>query len=316
MDSNGDAESETGASRSSARVPYADAPQRVRGSNAMALATTTQATTSPRHDGLISMPAWTPGTIILDLPNELLRDIFLGVDEAFSCTLWSLSLTCKQFRAIVEEHCEPEYNLRGIELDNSLELLQQLIDRPHLKHSIRVLNVQYRQAFGSTETLVETKALATRLGVHKSYHQLSRIRHNESDRSSNTAAALLAACLPNLETWHVGMPNQGPADFDHIIGCLILGGQPFGRLRNLTICNSSSVKNSYCESVSHTLCELPSLMKLKIQGIYFGGAILPAKSRSRLYWNTLTSTSFRETSTDGEEKDSSHWKVLNIFASI
>ncbi|KAF1923463.1 uncharacterized protein M421DRAFT_9692 [Didymella exigua CBS 183.55] len=56
-------------------------------------------------------PVWASGTAIMDLPTEILREIFNAVDSEFSKTLCSFSLTCRHFHGIVEEYCEPEYNL-------------------------------------------------------------------------------------------------------------------------------------------------------------------------------------------------------------
>jgi hypothetical protein len=79
------------------------------------------------RDVTLSAPVWTPDSAITDLPNEILRDMFLAIDGRFSKTLYSLSLTCKRFRDVVKGGCEPEYNLRGKRIDDPFALMERLI---------------------------------------------------------------------------------------------------------------------------------------------------------------------------------------------
>ncbi|KAF3032359.1 hypothetical protein E8E12_003877 [Didymella heteroderae] len=198
MHSNGDAKPKSGTSYSSPPSPIGHQEQFMPADNRAATATTTK---TPKTVNIAAaLPTWTPNTGIIDLPNEILRDIFLSVDEAFSCTLWSLSLTCKHFRAIVEEHCEPEYNLRGKKLENPVELLELLCDRPHLRNSIRVANIQYQHDFVTCGTPADTLALVNRLGLAAVYEELLDFTGEEGQIDS--AAALLVVSLPKLETFH------------------------------------------------------------------------------------------------------------------
>lgn len=243
-------------------------------------ATSVEAVTSPHRDDTASVPIWTPSTTIIDLPNEILRDIFLAIDGEFSKSLYSLSLTCKHFRAIVEEHCKPEYNLRGKELDHALELLEQLIDRPSFKRSIRVLNLQYQHAFLPTETSAETLTLANRLGLAALQKELWEF--DWDDDPSNMAAALLAASVPNLETCHVSMPQEGTGAFDHLVQYLTMVDRPFESLRNLILTNTANTAVSFQEDVFHTICALPALVRLQIRGLSFDGWSHARPSSERL----------------------------------
>ncbi|KAJ4367752.1 hypothetical protein N0V86_009874 [Didymella sp. IMI 355093] len=108
---------------------------------------------------------WTPATTIIDMPNELLRDIFFAIDGEFSKTLYSLELTCKRFCAIVEEHCEPEYNLRGKLIEDPYELMERIKAQPRLRTLIRVARMEYNYASFAQYTADEVATLVTSLGL-------------------------------------------------------------------------------------------------------------------------------------------------------
>lgn len=133
-----------------------------------------------------------------------------------------------------------------------------------------MLHLQYKHAFLPIQTPAETLTLANRLGLAKLYKEL--LGFEWGGDTSDMAAALLAASLPNMETCHVGMFQEGIGAFDHLIQYLTLCGKSLERLRNLTLANSNSdIYDPYSEDAFHHLCALPSLVRLHIQGIYFDG---------------------------------------------
>ncbi|KZM20177.1 hypothetical protein ST47_g8665 [Ascochyta rabiei] len=98
------------------------------------------------------------------MPNEFLCEIILSIHGEFSKTLRSLCLTCKHFRNVVEEHREPEYNLRGKWNDDLYAMTERLRDQPRLKHLIRVICMVYDFAIHTKYTEEEVNNLVTPLG--------------------------------------------------------------------------------------------------------------------------------------------------------
>lgn len=114
-------------------------------------------------ESLAAAPPWTPNTSLLDMPNEILRQILLAIDEKFSRTLWSVCLTCKQLRAIVEEFCEPEYNVRGTIIKDPFALMQRILAQPSLRYNIRAARMEFNYETQHTEG--EVDILITSLGL-------------------------------------------------------------------------------------------------------------------------------------------------------
>lgn len=230
-------------------------------------------------------PVWTPSTTIMDMPNEILRDIFLSIDGEFSRTLWSLALTCRHFRNIVEEHCEPEYNLRGKHVEDIYDLLEQLRNRPSLKGLIRVARMNYEHASYATRTEAEILPLLHSLGLDMLHDGTEY--YDSDERPSNTAPALLAASLSEIESLDFRLSTIDSARFDNLsplIALLLhcfndylphdsLSSHDFKKLRNLTLSNTDDNKPPiYHEDVFQCICALPSLRKLEVFGIYFVGS--------------------------------------------
>lgn len=154
------------------------------------------ATTSPMAVGPSNTPQ--PNKNIMDLPPELLREIFISIDGQFSKTLWGLSLTCQLFRNVVEEYCEPEYNMRGNKIGDPYALLEQLRDRPHFRELIRVLRVDHDCIRRPELTFEYLESLHTSLGIDgarpTSVAEWPGIKTGE-----HVGPLWLAASLPNVE---------------------------------------------------------------------------------------------------------------------
>lgn len=146
-----------------------------------------------------TVPPWTPATSIKDMPNEVLREILISVDGEFSRTLWSLCLTCRHFRNIVEEHCEPEYNLRGKFIEDPFAMMEQLRDRPHLRRLLRSVRIKYNEPQHRDYTEKETLPLLTHLGL-ESYRDIMSRERGHILQPSNGGPVWLVASLPNIET--------------------------------------------------------------------------------------------------------------------
>ncbi|KAJ4315448.1 hypothetical protein N0V94_005950 [Neodidymelliopsis sp. IMI 364377] len=108
---------------------------------------------------------WAPDTGLIDMPIEILREIFISIDGEFSKTLWSLCLTCKLFRNIVEAHCEPEYNVRGKYIEDPYALMEQIKARPQLRTLIRVACMERDFVKFTKHTEEDVRALVSALNL-------------------------------------------------------------------------------------------------------------------------------------------------------
>lgn len=143
--------------------------------------------------------AWTPSTTIMDMPNEILRGIFLSIDGEFSRTLWSLALTCRHLRNIVEEHCEPEYNIRGRWIEDPFVLMERFKAQPYLRNVIRVARMTDNHAEHSEFTEEELQAFASSLGL-EALHTGYWTEWGELLNRNEDGPTWLAALLPRIET--------------------------------------------------------------------------------------------------------------------
>jgi hypothetical protein len=145
---------------------------------------------------LATAPPWTPNTSLLDMPNEVLREILLAVDEKFSRTLWSVCLTCKQLRAIVEEFCEPEYNVRGTIIEDPFALMERILAQPSLRYNIRAARMEFN--YDTKHTEEEVDVLITSLGLDSLKNALWNSYAHGPTRDDE-GLVWLAALLPRLE---------------------------------------------------------------------------------------------------------------------
>lgn len=106
-------------------------------------------------------PCWTAATSLMDMPNEILCQIILTAGEDFPKTWWSLSLSCKHLHAIVEEHCGPEYNLRGRLIEDPFAAMEQIRARSSLRNVIRVVRMRNDYAEHVKHTQEEVDELIT-----------------------------------------------------------------------------------------------------------------------------------------------------------
>jgi hypothetical protein len=193
---------------------------------------------------------WTPATTIMDMPNELLRDIFIAIDGEFSKTLYSLELTCKHFRAIVEEHCEPEYNLRGKWIEDPYALMERIKAQPRLRTLIRVARMEYNYASFTHYTADEVATLVTSLGLDRYGDKMKEI-WGDSLAKDNGGPLWLCLLLGRIETIELATRTTTPRVVNIPLVRLLhdrycsddLQTRQFEHLRNLTLaypgCRSS-----------------------------------------------------------------------------
>lgn len=145
----------------------------------------------------------TPRTIIMGLPSKILREILVSVDGEYSKTLWSLCLTCKHFRNNVEKHGEPEYNLRGKQIEDTFEISVQMRDQPHLRKLMRSVRLNLGSAAHSTCAKEEMLALASSLGLKYQptalfsgeAHWLTTVQRQSGSRLHYRMSNLWSSCL-------------------------------------------------------------------------------------------------------------------------
>ncbi|OSS51136.1 hypothetical protein B5807_04563 [Epicoccum nigrum] len=140
------------------------------------------------------------------MPSEVLRQILLAIDGEFSKTLWSVCLTCKQLRAIVEEYCEPKYNVRGTIIKDPFALMERILAQPSLRFNIRAARIEFNYDTKHTE---EVGTLITSLGLEPLRIALINDWIYESLRDGE-GLVWLAALLPRLEIIEVSSttPNS------------------------------------------------------------------------------------------------------------
>ncbi|KAJ4338607.1 hypothetical protein N0V95_008008 [Ascochyta clinopodiicola] len=219
------------------------------------------------------------GIGILDMPNEILCEIFITIDGEFSKTLWSLSLTCKHFRNVVEEHCEPEYNLRGKWIDDPYAMMERLRDQPRLKHLVRVIRVDYNFATHTNYTEEDVDELVTSLGLDSFDAGMIQC-WGEILSCDNGGPVWLALLLPKVETIELStLTDSSRHCWVPIIDVLhdpadgnFLCSHGFHKLRNLTLFYPpwhSRIAHSQLnyQSSSIGVLELPSLKTLKLDNI-------------------------------------------------
>lgn len=217
---------------------------------------------------------WTHANTILEMPNEILREIFINIDGEFSKTLWSLCLTCKHFHNIVEEYCEPEYNIRGKWIGDPYAFMEQLRDYPHLRTIIRVARMDYFFADHLPYTEEEVTALVRSLGLEDLGPRMLE-NWNISLSAGNGAPIWLVALLPCIETVELSTDQGGwPWTRVPLITLLqdlhdgdYLKLHPFASLRNVSL----HYPVSHGEDLIYdSMLALPSLRKLSVRNVDFG----------------------------------------------
>ncbi|KAF1963799.1 hypothetical protein CC80DRAFT_498914 [Byssothecium circinans] len=136
--------------------------------------------------------------MLVDLPTELLRDIFIRASPGFASTLRALMLTCKRFHHIVEEHLYPEYNLRTA--DNQYELLTDFVRRPHLRPLVRSLDIKqdaYPERRPRSQN--EVTELMAQTPLPQDYSVLGSLSKDLERDSNDAVPALLVTLLPRIE---------------------------------------------------------------------------------------------------------------------
>lgn len=164
------------------------------------MATTTQA----------AAPLWTPNTSIINMPNEVLREIFLSINGEFSRTLYSLSLTCKHFRNIVEEHCEPEYNLRGKWIEDPYPLMERIWAHPYLRRVLRVLRMEYNFMEFTKHTEERVQALVSSMGLIWTGDEEFTDFCDDGLGAHNGGPIWLCLLLPKVETIELSTKTANP----------------------------------------------------------------------------------------------------------
>ena len=225
-----------------------------------------------------TVPPWTPATSIMDMPIEVLREILISVDGEFSRTLWSLCLTCRHFRNIVEEHCEPEYNLRGKFIEDPFAMMEQLRDRPHLRRLLRSVRIEYNEPQHRDYTEKETLPLLTHLGL-ESYRDIMSREWGDILQPSNGGPVWLVASLPNIETIEL-------VTCDHYVPMMTLlqdfgvdnrlKSHGFQKLRNLDL-----TTHDYHEEIYLPVLNLPSLRTVQLSNGGFADDVIDDR-----HWGT------------------------------
>lgn len=224
-------------------------------------------------------PPRTPDISLLDMPNEILRQILLAIDEKFSRTLWSVCLTCKQLRAIVEEYCEPEYNVRGRIIEDPFALMERILAQPCLRYIIRAARTEYNYDTEHTEAEVDT--LITSLGLDS----LKDAIWNECEHGvvrDDEGITWLAALLSRLEIVEVSSttPNS-KGDWPRLVTllndaetCNQLSSHGFRYLYSLILryptCFITIPQHPKCfDEVYAGMLKLPKLRTLVLDNIMF-----------------------------------------------
>lgn len=248
---------------------------------------------------VVTAPPWTPETNLLDMPNEVLRQILLAIDEKFSRTLWSVCLTCKQLRAIVEEYCEPEYNVRGRIIEDPFALMERILTQPSLRYNIRAVRMEFN--YDTKHTEEEVSILITSLGLESLQVALWDEWEHGSIRDDE-GLVWLAALLPYLEIIEVSAATPNLKKYWSDLITLLndakdgnhLSSHGFHHLQSLTLCYPPWFRNSpHCPRVYDNLygglLQLPKLKRLVT-------AFLPSNkchTRGKMYGKPRSKTNFQ-----------------------
>ena len=228
---------------------------------------------------LATAPPWTPNASLLEMPNEVLRQILLAVDEKFSRTLWSVCLTCKQLRAIVEEYCEPEYNVRGKIIEDPFALMERILARPSLRYNIRAARMEFNYDTNHTEEDVDK--LITSVGLDSLRNALW-VAYEHGSARDDEGLVWLTALLPHLEIIEVSTttPNL-KKNWSHLTTLLddpenedLLSSHGFRYLSSLTLryppwfTNIRHDPNIY-DNLYEGMLKLPKLQRLVLDNVIF-----------------------------------------------
>jgi hypothetical protein len=239
---------------------------------------------------------WRPATTILKMPNEILREIFINIDGEFSKTLSSLCLTCKHFHNIVEEYCEPEYNIRGKWIEDPYALMKQLRDHPHFRTIIRVARMDCFFADHLPYTEEEVTALVRSLGLEDIGLRMLE-NWDISLSPGNGAPIWLVALLPCIETVELSTDEHGWLCTQVPLITLLqdpnkddyLKLHPLSSLRNMTLHYPIMHGEDW---IYGSMFALSSLRKLSVRNLYPDDSRLGSLYSYLLEELNLTMTSY------------------------
>ena len=219
---------------------------------------------------------WTANTNIMDMPNEIVREICFNIDGEFSKTLWGLSLTCRHFRNIIEEYCEPDYNLRGRTIEDPYDFMEQLRDRPQLRKLIRVVRMNYEFAQHTKHTEEEVETLVSTFGLQ---NLIPGMEWFCGDRISaeNGAPLWLLCLLPDIETIELFIEENSMTrvsvpliTFLQVSGSINVPNVPAGlKLRNISLSYPDRLIGDMLGAIDAQLLQFPSLKLLHVHNIGF-----------------------------------------------
>ncbi|KAF9701112.1 hypothetical protein EKO04_001047 [Ascochyta lentis] len=229
--------------------------------------------TSAMTTNSLNIPPRMLCTGIMDMPNEILREIFISIDGEFSKTLWSLSLTCKHFRDIVEEHCEPEYNVRGKWIEDPYALMERLRDQPRLTRLIRVLRMDCDSAKHTKHTEEEVQRLVRSLELEP-FNAAVLQCWGDALTKDDGGTVWPAILLPQVETIELSMLEDNSETQWHTFIYLLnkvsdqdsFFSQPLDKLRNLALLRHLSHSEPELDA---PVLQLPSLKTVRLHNVRF-----------------------------------------------
>jgi hypothetical protein len=218
-------------------------------------------------------------------------------------------LTCKQLRAIVEEFCEPEYNVRGTIIKDPFALMERVLAQPSLRYNIRAVRMEFNYETKLTEG--EVDILITSLGLDSLKHALwNHPLRNERGRSStrdDEGMTWLAALLPRLEIVEVSSTTPNSKErWPRLITLLNdaetrnrLSSHGFRYLYSLTLryppwFTPYRHHSKYYDNMYDGVLKLPKLRELVSDNIMFDEEGWPSEFEEKSFMEELHIQEFQE----------------------